>query len=105
MNQYPAFRSAINFAEPGEFVPERFLPTSPFPSDRLDAFEPFSLGRHKCIGQKLAWAIMRLTLAKLLFTFDLSLVEGPMDFGQQKTFIFWEKIPVKIEVQIARGES
>lgn len=100
MNQYPAFRSTLNFTDPDSFVPERFLPNSPFPSDRLDAFEPFLLGRHKCIGQKLAWAIMRLTLARVFFSFNLEAAEGPVhDFGVQKTFIFWEKRVLKVEVR------
>jgi cytochrome P450 len=99
VNQYPTFRSASNFTDPNRFIPERFLPESPFPNDRLDAFEPFLLGRHKCLGQKLAWSIMRLTLARLLFSFDLKLVDGPKDFGDQKTYIFWEKKPLNIEFQ------
>lgn len=72
---------------------------SPFPNDRLDAFEPFLVGRHKCIGQKLAWSIMRLTLARLLYAFDMNIVGGLQDFGDQKTYIFWEKKPMKIELR------
>lgn len=77
-------------------MPERFLPNSPYPSDRMDAFEPFLLGRHKCIGQKLAWAIMRLTLARLFFTFDMDALEHIRDFGEQNTYIVWEKRPLKL---------
>ncbi|KAH7374279.1 benzoate 4-monooxygenase cytochrome-like protein P450 [Pyrenochaeta sp. MPI-SDFR-AT-0127] len=104
VNQYPAFRSASNFTQPDSFVPERFLANSPFPSDRVDVFEPFLLGRHKCIGQKLAWAVMRLTLANILFTFDLTAVEEVGDFGQQKTYIFWEKRPLKVKLQLYEHE-
>jgi cytochrome P450 len=99
VNQYPTFRSASNFTRPDAFIPERFLDESPFPNDHLDAFQPFLLGRHKCLGQKLAWAIMRLTLARLLYAFDLRVVEGPGDFGDQKTYIFWEKKPLNIELR------
>lgn len=99
MNQYPTFRSAANFTRPDSFVPERFLPDSPFPNDRLDAFEPFLLGRHKCIGQKLAWSIMRLTLARLLFSFDLQAVGDLGDFGDQNTYLFWDKKPLNVELQ------
>lgn len=99
VNQYPTFRSASNFTQPDTFIPERFLPDSPFPSDRIGAFEPFLLGRHKCIGQKLAWTIMRLTLARLLFSFDLRATGELGDFGMQKTYIFWEKRPLKVELR------
>ncbi|KAF1976729.1 benzoate 4-monooxygenase cytochrome-like protein P450 [Bimuria novae-zelandiae CBS 107.79] len=99
VNQYPAFRSPMNFTQPDSFVPERFLPGSPFPSDRLDAFEPFLMGRHKCIGQKLAMTIMRLTLARLIFVFDMEAAETVPDFGEQNTYIFWEKKPLKVKLK------
>lgn len=103
VNQYPTFRSALNFTQADSFVPERFLSNSPFPSDRLKAFEPFLLGRHKCIGKKLAWAVMRLTLARLLFGFDLRMVDEPRDFGEQNTYIFWEKRPLHLQLS-RKGE-
>ncbi|KAF2027984.1 benzoate 4-monooxygenase cytochrome-like protein P450 [Setomelanomma holmii] len=99
VNQYPAFRSASNFTHSNQFIPERFTDKSPFPTDRLHAFEPFLVGRHKCIGQKLAWSIMRLTLARLLYSFNMKVVDGLEDFGDQKTYIFWEKRPMQVELQ------
>jgi cytochrome P450 len=99
VNQYPMFRAASNFTASDSFIPERFLAESPFTNDRLDAYEPFLLGRHKCLGQKLAWSIMRLTLARLLFSFDLKIVDGQRDFGDQKTYIFWEKKPLNIDLR------
>lgn len=102
MNQYPTFRSPANFTQPDSFVPERFLSDSPFPSDRLEAFEPFLTGRHKCIGQRLAKTIMRLTLAKLVFAFDMQVVEAVHDFGEQNTYIFWEKKPLRVELKDRR---
>lgn len=89
----------MNFTEPDQFVPERFLPSSPYPSDRMDAFVPFLLGRHKCIGQKLAWAIMRLTLAWLFFKFDLEVAGQVDDFGLQNNFMFWEKRALEVEIR------
>jgi cytochrome P450 len=99
VNQYPTFRAASNFTAPDSFIPERFLADTPFTNDRLDAYEPFLLGRHKCLGQKLAWYIMRLTLSRLLYSFDMKLVDGPRDFGNQETYIFWEKKPLNIELR------
>jgi cytochrome P450 len=67
----------------------------------MNVFEPFLVGRHKCIGQKFAWAEMRLTLACLIYRFDISSAstEGLRDFGDQKTFIFWEKQPLKVRLK------
>lgn len=40
---------------------------------------------------KLAYAEMRVTLARLLFAFDISLAseKDRWDWGEQKTYIFW----------------
>lgn len=99
VNQYPAYRSALNFTSPTAFLPSRFTPRTPFPSDDLSAFHPFLLGRHMCLGQKLAWAEMRLALAHLLFAFDVAPAEPVRDFGMQNTYIFWEKRPLRIELR------
>lgn len=51
-------RWAENFARPLEFHPERFLSKEDerydrtFLNDRLDAFQPFSMGPRNCIGGK-----------------------------------------------------
>lgn len=83
------------------FVPERFLSNTPFPSDDLDIYEPFLVGRHKCIGQKLAWAIMKLTLARTLFSFNIEAVDHVADFGEQKTYIFWEKAALRVKLSLS----
>lgn len=44
--------------------------------------------------------IMRLTLARLVYAFDLKAVEVMRDFGDQNTYIFWEKKPVKVELKL-----
>ncbi|KAK4913376.1 hypothetical protein LTR49_018264 [Elasticomyces elasticus] len=99
INQYPAFRSA--FESSGEFRPERFLGQQNT-KDNLAVFQPFLVGRHQCIGQKFAWAEMRLILARLLYTFDISWDRTPTinDWGQQQTFIFWQKEPLEIRLTL-----
>ncbi|KAK5689615.1 hypothetical protein LTR97_012788 [Elasticomyces elasticus] len=101
INQYPAFRSALNFESPGEFRPERFLGQQDT-KDNLAVFQPFLVGRHQCIGQKFAWAEMRLILARLLYTFDISWAKTPPmnDWDQQQTFIFWQKEPLEIRLTL-----
>jgi cytochrome P450 len=84
-------------------MPDRFL--SPSPEDNLSAFQPFQLGRHSCIGQSLAYAEMRLVLARLIYAFDIQLADprDVWDWGRQKTFIFWEKEPLEILLKPAVG--
>ncbi|OAP55314.1 hypothetical protein AYL99_10287 [Fonsecaea erecta] len=100
INQYPAFRSATNFTDPDKFIPERFLERQS-PGNNLAVFQPFLVGRHMCIGQKLAWAEMRLILARLLYAFDISWNTKPpiRDWGEQQTFIFWQKSPLEIRLK------
>lgn len=90
MSQYPAFRAATNFTNPNSFDPARFLGSAK--DDITPIFRPFLAGRHVCIGERFAWAEIRLIIARLLFSFDISLDEsspGLADWGEQKTFIFW----------------
>lgn len=96
VNQHPTNRSKHNFGDPDIFMPERFL--SSRNEVDLSAFQPFQLGRHSCIGQSLAYAEMRLVLARLIYAFDFELADPKdvWDWGRQKTFIFWEKEPLKV---------
>jgi cytochrome P450 len=75
----PTFRSPRNFHCPKEFIPEKFMSSAhskDFANDNRAAFQPFGLGRHSCIGQTLAYAEMRLILARLFFTFDVELADA-----------------------------
>ncbi|KAF4627434.1 hypothetical protein G7Y89_g10724 [Cudoniella acicularis] len=74
---YSANRQPSNWADPDEFVPERWLENAPqkYKNDNKAAFSPFSLGPRNCIGRNLAYAEMRTILARLLWNFDLELDE------------------------------
>lgn len=69
-------RDGRYFHRPESFLPERWLAEcgadleSPFFGDRREALRPFSVGPWSCVGQHLAWAEMRLILARLLWTLD-----------------------------------
>ncbi|EME45443.1 hypothetical protein DOTSEDRAFT_71240 [Dothistroma septosporum NZE10] len=104
MSQYPAFRSATNFRHPEAFDPGRFLASAKARVSPI--FRPFLVGRHVCIGERFAWAEMRLIIARLLFSFDITLDEGSpslTDWGEQKTFIFWQKEPLRIKLKPRRA--
>jgi cytochrome P450 len=96
-NQFPGNRQARNFRHPNTFLPERFLDQDS-KTDDFSAFQPFGLGRHSCIGLKLAYAEMRLVLARLLYVFDVRLAHenDRWDWGEQDTYIFWEKKPLRV---------
>lgn len=54
VSPFSAGRSALNFARPDDFVPERWLdePPAEFLSDSRDASQPFSVGPRSCIAEE-----------------------------------------------------
>lgn len=94
--QWPMNHSKRNFSDPFAFKPERFLTPEKFPDDKLDAVQPFSTGPRDCIGKNLAYAEMRTILARLLFNFDMELVDPQVDWFDQKVFFLWTKLPLNV---------
>lgn len=67
-------RSKLNFCEPDEFRPERWLgEDAKYANDRLGVSLPFGTGPRVCIGKNLAYLEMRLLTAHLLWHFDIEL--------------------------------
>lgn len=108
-----------NFTEPFAFRPERFLGDPKYAGDSLDALQPFSVGPRNCIGKKLvgippnflfahiankialllkslAYAEMRLILAKLLYNFDMELADKDVNWMDQKAYFLWDKPPLGV---------
>ena len=53
----------------------------------------------------LAYAEMRLILAKVLYKFDLELVDKEQDwFGEQKCFTLWEKGALMVNLKPVQQE-
>src|SRR5271170_6826402 len=107
--QFPTHRSPQNFHRPDAFLPERFLPANDpeysveFANDDRAALQPFALGPRNCIGRSLAYAEMRLVLARLLWRFDLELASADADPGlgwlDQKVVILWVKTPLWVRLR------
>jgi hypothetical protein len=36
----------------------------------------------------------------MLYSFDMKAVGEPKDFGDQKTYLFWEKKPLNVELRL-----
>lgn len=91
--QMAAYHSEKNFHDPLSFKPERFLNrnSKTGPQDRFEVLQPFSVGPRNCIGRNLAYAEMRLILAKILFNFDLELADKETDWLDHRSYILWHK--------------
>ena len=114
---YAMLHSQDNWVNPDKFAPERWLPekgsrllqgendaegyTRPeeYNADKKDSFQTFSFGPRNCIGRNLAYAEMKLVLARLLFEFDLEW-DGPEhdNWFNQPVFMIWVKKPLKIKL-------
>ena len=79
---YAIHHNDAYFPHPFEFMPERWIRDQAPASlvDRLDAahsaFCPFSVGPRGCIGKGLAYVELSVTLARVLFAFDMRLTPG-----------------------------
>ena len=63
------------------------------------------MGIRNCIGRNLAYAEMRLIVAKLLWHFDIALdtekmgkQEGKNTWTNQKMYVVWERRPLWVKV-------
>ncbi|CZR56893.1 related to isotrichodermin C-15 hydroxylase (cytochrome P-450 monooxygenase CYP65A1) [Phialocephala subalpina] len=96
------------FHDPTSFIPERWLPevatdpTSAYYNDRRSSVLPFSTGPRSCIGKALAWAEMRLLLAKLVWSFDIEEVDsvkGRLRWDKQGVFIAVARQPFEVRLK------
>ncbi|KAK3385593.1 cytochrome P450 [Podospora didyma] len=94
--QWALYHNEKYWTDPFGFHPERFLNDPKFAHDRFDALQPFSFGPRNCIGRNLAYAEMRLILARILFNFDMHLVDGGKDWLDQPAYVLWDKHPLDV---------
>lgn len=73
LNHYALSRDERFWENPEKFDPERFREDT---NRHLYAYFPFSLGPRVCIGQHFAMIEAKVIIAKLLKTFDFTLVPG-----------------------------
>jgi cytochrome P450 len=104
---YAAYHHPLNFLNPQNFTPERWLPPSSplhnptFASDKKEILQPFSVGPRNCIGMTLAYHEMRLIVANLLWHFEVVLAEEEMQEGcwlDQTVHLVWDKKPLLVKI-------
>ncbi|EHK24114.1 uncharacterized protein TRIVIDRAFT_190955 [Trichoderma virens Gv29-8] len=98
--QWPMYHNAKNFTLPDSFIPERWLGDARFSSDPREVLQPFSYGPRNCIGKNLAYAEMRLILAKILWNFDITLHPDSKDWLQKNmAYSLWQKPNLNIYIK------
>lgn len=79
------------WVDPTSFRPERWIGEG-FAGDDKRAFQPFSSGPRGCLGINLAYLEMRVSVAKLLWAFDLESASDIQDWNLAcKNHILWKK--------------
>lgn len=95
--QFAVNHDAHFWTEPYTFAPERFLGDPRFKTDQLDAMQPFSVGPRNCIGRNLAYAEMRLILAKIVYNFDMRIDDASRGWMEnQRAYNLWHKPALNI---------
>lgn len=109
VHQTAAFWSPANFARPREFVPERWLKeqqkedSGEFAADDRAVLQPFSYRPRGCIGRNLAYAEMKLILARVLWWFDLRLEGNHEGWEDQRSSMVWIKKPLMVRLGVREG--
>ncbi|KAI0181453.1 putative cytochrome P450 [Hypoxylon sp. FL1284] len=100
VQQWSMNHSKDNWKDPWTFNPERFLTTpeeAAKAGNRLDSLQAFSVGPRNCIGRNLAYAEMRLILARIVYDFDMKLSDESQKWiERQKSFALWDRIPLYV---------
>ncbi|KAI2467234.1 benzoate 4-monooxygenase cytochrome P450 [Annulohypoxylon bovei var. microspora] len=90
-NPLAASMCSENFHDPWSFKPERWIDTDN--NDIGDSSQPFSLGPRVCIGRNLAWLELHTAIAKLLWVYDLQLVDPTLDWHKEVRMVSLWKMP------------
>ncbi|TDZ61724.1 Cytochrome P450 monooxygenase BOT4 [Colletotrichum trifolii] len=87
---FAASMSQANFSDPWEFRPERWLDKNL--TDDLDASQPFSCGTRSCMGRSLGWMELQTIMAKIIYQYDMKLVDDQVDWHRDsRMHTLWEK--------------
>ena len=123
VHQWSTYRSSTNFADPDTFDPERFLPSPPqkYRNDDRAALQPFLLGPRGCLGKgsvtltparpkgtdvtlSLAYFEMRSILARMLWHFEIQLVDESRDWTDLYEYAVWDRRPLWVRLQHRAGD-
>lgn len=78
-----------------------------FDTDVKSAFRPFSAGSRNCLGQAMAYIVLRIFFAKLCWSFDWELANrGQVNWDRDlRLYIIWQKPLVQIRLTPPQAQS
>ncbi|KAK4547942.1 hypothetical protein LTR36_010661 [Oleoguttula mirabilis] len=100
VSQYPTYHSERNFKDPEALVPQRWMGDPKYADDKRSACQPFSFGPRNCLGKNLAYAEMRLIMAKIVWSFDFELdAQSANWMAECKVLTLWAKPELVVRVK------
>ncbi|RPB23425.1 cytochrome P450, partial [Terfezia boudieri ATCC MYA-4762] len=94
---FTAARDPANWSVPNEMYPERWI--DPNNTDKKEASQPFLLGPRGCLGKNLAYMELRNILAKVVYAYDLELVDKDLDWEKKsRAWSVWWKPELHVKV-------
>ena len=105
VSQWSANRASSHFRDSYQFIPERWLGDPKYKDDKRKAVQPFSVGPRNCIGLNLAYAEMKVILARILWNFDFALCKESQDWMDRlKVYTLWMRKPMMVKLTpVVRG--
>ncbi|KAF1365571.1 cytochrome P450 3A19, partial [Lizonia empirigonia] len=104
VDQYTIQRSPKYWRDPEAYRPERWASVdeqgSEFDNDLHSAYRPFLLGPRACLGRELALQIVRLVLARLVFSYDIRMANNDFEWERDcDSSYLWlgHKVVVKVQ--------
>ncbi|KUJ11632.1 cytochrome P450 3A17 [Mollisia scopiformis] len=112
IHQWSTYHRNSNFAMADNFIPERWLPQShayyepQFANDNQACMQPFSYGPRNCIGKNLAYAEIRLAMAKMAWNFEIEIMPECTSWMEgQKVFTVFQKPPLFVKLHLRAGRE
>lgn len=98
VSQWSLYHDDNVFSKPFEFHPERWLGDPAFKNDRFEALKPFHIGPRNCLGMNLAYAEMKMILARVIWNFDLQLAPESQHWLDHEVYFLWNKPALMIHM-------
>ncbi|KAJ5643138.1 cytochrome P450 monooxygenase [Penicillium longicatenatum] len=99
LHHWALYHNEKHFTDPNSYRPERFLGDPQYKNDDFDILQPFNVGPRNCLGRNLAYAEMRMILARVIFNFDMKIAEDSKGWMErQHIYLFWQKGPLHVHL-------
>ncbi|KAF8446892.1 putative cytochrome P450 [Terfezia claveryi] len=99
---FTASRDPAYWSMPNEMYPERWI--DPKNTDNKEASQPFLLGPRGCLGKNLAYMEIRCILAKVIYAYNLELVDKDLDWEKKSmAWSLWWKPDLHVKVKKRPG--